>query len=101
MRTKTFEYFNRLRNVRDDFPPFVSNVIFFGSEVYGSPTLYSDIDIAVEVSDNLSRQRKDAVYDIFDLHEPPYDYHLVWIEKGEYRKGFDVRKDIYEKGWYL
>ena len=96
MRQKTFEFYQQLKTA--ELPDFISNLIFFGSEVYGSPSLHSDIDIAVESEFPLNRNQKEKVVELIEAHNPPYEYQLVWVQKGELRQGFDVRSDIFDKG---
>ena len=99
MRQKTFDFYLQLKTA--ELPDFVSSLVFFGSEVYGIPRTGSDIDIAVESEFPLNKEQKEKVMELIEAYNPPYEYQLVWVQKGEFRQGFDVRRDIFEKGWVV
>ena len=96
MRVPTSEFVTRLKKIK--FPAVVDKLVLFGSEVYGSPRVGSDIDLAVVSSTKLSQEEKHLIEDLIEMCSPPFECQIVFVTFGEYRQGFDVRKDIFEKG---
>ena len=38
------------------------------------------------------------VYEFFDVAAPPKEAQIVFVVNGEFRRGFDVRRDVLGKG---
>ena len=96
MRNKTCDFINRLKEMK--YPPYVEKIIIYGSEVYGTPNIFSDIDIAAVLNNVPSRAQRIDIDEIIDEAEPPYEYQLIFISKQGKIKKWDVRKDVFEKG---
>ena len=96
MRAATEKYINDLKKI--EFPRYVKEIILFGSEAYGSPNLYSDIDIAVVYEGKYSIKLRGDVEELFEQVISPYDLQLVFVNKSRERLNFDVRDCIFGRG---
>ena len=96
MRQKTYEFCVKLREL--SFPSYVSEVIVFGSEVYGIPRIKSDIDIAVACSSEPSTEDRVKLIKLLDDLSPPYEYHLCYFTDTPARTRFGVKHDALTKG---
>ena len=101
MRKKTSEYLNRVRF--EQLPDIIKKVILFGSEVYGKPNVFSDIDVAVISEVRLTLEQKAVIDQIFLDALPPSEIQYVYINYPLPEKfiGLDVRKNILERGVVL
>ena len=96
MRKATVDFISRLKLV--DLPFSVEKLILFGSESRGHARVISDIDIAVVSKNELAREIRHCVEDLIESCNPPHECQITFVVQGEYRDGFDVRRDIFEKG---
>ena len=96
MRKQVKDYFTNL--LSGNVPQVISKIILFGSEAYGTPRVKSDIDIAIVTDTFLRQSERVEVYEFFDSITPPKEVQIVFVANGEYRRGFDVRRDILGKG---
>ena len=97
MRPRTFDFINRLHKV--DFPNYVISVVLFGSEVYGTPNCFSDIDLGIVVPKNISLQERLLVEELLESLEPPFPLQCVYVSyTDEKLPDKDVRRQIFEKG---
>ena len=96
MRKYTELFLDRLKQVV--YPDFVENIILFGSEVYGSPKMDSDIDLAIVCKSKPCRAGKLRLRELIESCNPPFDYQLTYVIEKSYKGFFDVRKDIFERG---
>ena len=84
-----------------EFPDFVEKIILFGSEVYGQPTVFSDIDLAIITKIRPTLENKVFLDDYIQSFEPPCECNLTWvnnIKDIKFTKALDVRKNILTKG---
>ena len=88
-----------LHRVREQtLPNFVEELILFGSEVYGKPTIFSDIDIAVVCSAPPTIEERCSLDETLDSCDPPFAYQLVYVNRNAPTNPYDVRNDIFKKG---
>ena len=102
MRTSTYLGFLKLRELKSSHPS-MPKLIFFGSEVYGQPTLRSDIDIAIVLDKNSKKYVKEEVYRILEECDFKFEIDLVCVEEVDSSNyyNFDIRRDIFERGWLV
>ena len=98
MRQITAEFIQRF--VANKFPREVESIRVFGSEVYGTPTCYSDIDLAIISKTPLTLEQKVEIDYIASDSAPPCEVQFVFVvlPLPKEFKGLDVRKNIFEKG---
>ena len=100
MRNSTYKGFLKLKEIKSQYD--LPKLIFFGSEVYGIPTVSSDIDIAVVISqEDKAYKVKEKIYEVLEECDFKFEIDLICIEESNTKEYplFDVRKDIFEKGW--
>lgn len=98
MRQSTIEFINRF--IEKKMPPEVESIRVFGSEVYGTPTCFSDIDLAIVSSVPLSLEQKAEIDSLAIEASPLCEVQFVFVvlPLPEIYQGMDVRKNIFEKG---
>lgn len=99
MRQQTFDFISRLKAA--PFPDYVSKVVVFGSEINNTTRISSDIDLGVVSHRSLSQAQRIEVDAIVSEAQPPFEYDLVFVVPGKCRNNFDVRRDIFEKGYVI
>ena len=96
MRKQVRDYISDL--ISGNVPQVINKIILFGSEAYGTPRIKSDIDFAVVTESFLPQSDRMEVYEFFDSATSPKEVRIVFMVDGEFREGFDVRRDILGKG---
>ena len=96
MRKSTELFISRLKEKH--FPDNVSNIYLFGSEVYGIPNIFSDIDIAIVSDISLNMFERFEVEEIIESCDPPYECQYVYIIPGLSNLKLDVRNQVFEQG---
>ena len=98
MKESIRTYIDKFNNI--SLPDYVCQLVLFGSHAYGTPNLLSDIDIAVVSKRPLKILERVLVEEEIEGANPPGELQLTFVVKDENTKydGFDVKKDIFERG---
>ena len=96
MRASTREYIKKISKL--EFPEEVKSVILFGSEVYGTPNMRSDIDLAIVLYTLPTIKLKCDVEEFLEIIQCPYILQLTFVTDIYEPMNFDVREDIFKRG---